>query len=640
MKMEAEPTVLFKKHTPPFPVNAGLKTHLKALKGGDDDRRASALEAIVRSDAPDVVSAIFAIKDEEEALLGSVQRAFIRAGAGAVQGLLAALECEETAVQSFAERALSEINDISAIEIMISALSHESLRVRQSATRFLTRAGAAALSRLIELVSGGNDEQRRLATEILGSIGDRKAVDPLILALGDASSDVRTAALWAIEEIGKPALSHLRRALEDGNALIRQGALDILINMGDRNAVHHIIGALATDNRDIRWRAAEALGRIGDASSIATLIGVLKDPDADLRKVAASALADIGQQAVIPLLESLDDRSTYLRQGVESALAQMGPRAIDAIIARMQTADEHTKNLLIGALEKMGDAAREALAKKISHKDPLIRAESIRILGKVMDESLIEPVMKRMKDEDKGVRWQAAETLARYGEAVLNPLMRFVEKNRDEGLYEASIIMNRLCDGNSLIAEKLADHPSNHIRRIAVRSLGINRIARAVPILKSHIHDHDKLVREASAWALGEIGDSSASETLVKELLDPSREEEMPIMLWAIIKISNPSSVAPLIGGLASESAWVRYRAASALGHSGSRQAVQPLLTLLADIDPRVRKTAVQSLGMIAAPEAEEPIKTAMINLARDEWMIFREALRKIRKQQQASIIQ
>jgi len=53
-----------------------------------------------------------------------------------------------------------------------------------------------------------------------------------------------------------------------------------------------------------------------------------------------------------------------------------------------------------------------------------------------------------------------------------------------------------------------------------------------------------------------------------------------------------------------------------------------------------VRKTAVQSLGMIAAPEAEEPIKTAMINLARDEWMIFREALRKIRKQQQASIIQ
>jgi len=113
----------------------------------------------------------------------------------------------------------------------------------------------------------------------------------------------------------------LIKALKDWRVV--DEAAYVLGEIGDKRAVEPLIKALEDEDRNVRWGAAEALGYIGDKRAVEPLIKALEDEDWYVRKRAAYALGDIGdKRAVEPLTEALKDDEEEVREAAECNLGK------------------------------------------------------------------------------------------------------------------------------------------------------------------------------------------------------------------------------------------------------------------------------------------------------------------------------
>jgi HEAT repeat protein len=84
---------------------------------------------------------------------------------------------------------------------------------------------------------------RSAAAEALAKLGDPRAVEPLIRALGDIDSDVRGSAARALAKLGDPrAVEPLVRALGDP-ILLQQRAWNIVERLAAFNALAQLASA-------------------------------------------------------------------------------------------------------------------------------------------------------------------------------------------------------------------------------------------------------------------------------------------------------------------------------------------------------------------------------------------------------------
>ncbi len=158
--------------------------------------------------------------------------------------------------------ALRDKDDGSTIEQLIQALGDSDSDVKWHASQALAKIGAPAVEPLIQALSDRDSNVRQYAVLALGNIGDTSTIEQLIQALGDSDSDVKWYAIQALAKIGAPAVEPLVQALSDnsicGNAVLALGSI------GDARAIGPLIRMLGSDNNDIQRVAAEALRRIGD----------------------------------------------------------------------------------------------------------------------------------------------------------------------------------------------------------------------------------------------------------------------------------------------------------------------------------------------------------------------------------------
>jgi HEAT repeat protein len=163
---------------------------------------------------------------------------------------------------------------------------------------------------------------RAAAAYALGQIGDPRAVEPLIAALGDESSDVRQDAAYALGEIKDPrAVEPLIAALKDWHSNVRKAAAKALVKIGTP-AVELLIAALRDEDERVRQAAAEALDHLGWKPA--------RDENAAwywATKGKWNACVDIGAPAVQPLITSLRTNDPYMRRDVAQALVRLYQKA-------------------------------------------------------------------------------------------------------------------------------------------------------------------------------------------------------------------------------------------------------------------------------------------------------------------------
>ncbi|MGJ3239270.1 MAG: HEAT repeat domain-containing protein [Anaerolineae bacterium] len=133
-------------------------------------------------------------------------------------------------------------------------------------------------------------------------------------------------------------------------------------------------------------------------------------------------------------------------------------------------------------------------------------------------------------------------------------------------------------------------------RAEAIKYIGENRYAPAVPYLAQLVEESDPGTRFLAAQALSRIGDEA--EAAVPSLLKALRANDMYLRVAttsALINIGNPS-VPGLVKALFDRNKAVRRASAKALGKIGNPRAIKPLKVAVKDTDPGMRKLCHEAL--------------------------------------------
>jgi HEAT repeat protein len=165
----------------------------------------------------------------------------------------------------------------------------------------------------------------------LKEVGDFRAVEPLIDALKDPTSVVRSHSVTALGKIGGPqacpAVISALKAEAVRNALdigVCYRAIEALHRLGEA-AAEFLISALKHPDTAIRRKAATLLGKTGEVGAVDLLIGALKDEHPRVRSRAAHALGRIGSpSAVKPLTVALKDPAPNVRINALHVLEKFG----------------------------------------------------------------------------------------------------------------------------------------------------------------------------------------------------------------------------------------------------------------------------------------------------------------------------
>ncbi|ODS34707.1 MAG: heat repeat-containing PBS lyase [Candidatus Scalindua rubra] len=269
-----------------------------------------------------------------------------------VEELINALGDRDLEVREEAAEALGKIGDARAVEPLIKALGD--WVVGGKAAKALGEIGdARAVKPLIKELGDMSSNIQSEAAWALGKIDDTRAVEPLIRALGGKDEYVRKEATKALLKIGTSAIGALKKALADRNRDIRMHAAEILVRIGDP-AVEPLIMALGDENLVVREKAAETLGKICDTRAVEPLIRALEDRVSDVRKESAKALGKIGDTCAIePLIKAVGDDEWNVREKAREALVKIGKPAIESLIMHLRNSNLRIRENVINVLDQL-----------------------------------------------------------------------------------------------------------------------------------------------------------------------------------------------------------------------------------------------------------------------------------------------
>ncbi|MDP1675907.1 MAG: HEAT repeat domain-containing protein [Bacteroidota bacterium] len=109
--------------------------------------------------------------------------------------------------------------------------------------------------------------------------------------------------------------------LQSEDGVERTKARKALVRIG-KPAVPYILALLGHSSNHVRWEACKALERIRDPKAASLLARKLMDDDMDVRWVAADALIELEYDAIIPVLEMIEEQfdSSTLRESAHHVL--------------------------------------------------------------------------------------------------------------------------------------------------------------------------------------------------------------------------------------------------------------------------------------------------------------------------------
>ena len=171
------------------------------------------------------------------------------------------------------------------------------------------------------------------------------------------------------------------------------------------------------------------------------------------------------------------------------------PRAIEPLINALGDEDKSVRYAAAQGLGQLGDArAVEPLIKALRHGDLDVRRMAAGALGELGDRRAVEPLIKALEDEDGEVRWCVAEALKQLGDRrAIEPLIKALEDRFYKVRLAAAQALGQLGEGDRRAVE---------------------------PLIKALVDEghEDQYVRKAAAKSLEQLGDARAIEPLIMAL--------------------------------------------------------------------------------------------------------------------------
>jgi HEAT repeat protein len=258
------------------------------------------------------------------------------------------------------------------------------------------------------------------------------------------------------------------------------------------------------------------------------------------------------------------------------------------------------------ARDSRAKEVRECL-KNLRHKDPKIRKEAARKLGRFREPDAVKPLLPLLRDKDYFVRRAAASSLGLIGDSrAIKPMIKAaLAKGGDR---------NSIVAGLRHFGEEAASELVPYLRRSGDASaaeemivkFGIKATFYLVPLLKD---GNDEVVRRVLR-VLAKVRDKEAVEPII-ELVEGSTGELRRDAIAALGEFRDRRSISALTAILEGEKMDDETRAAAAfaLGSSPNDEVIAKLKELLSDKSPKVRAASVRGLHAARARNCIELYK-------------------------------
>jgi len=246
----------------------------------------------------------------------------------------------------------------------------------------------------------------------------------------------------------------------------------------------------------------------------------------------------------------------------------------------------------------------KGLIRLLSHKDPDIQYEAAGALGDIGDPRAVEPLITALKnDEFSGVRWKAAESLARIGPPAVDALIGALQHSDDDVRWKAAIALGEIGDQRAIepLIGLLCDE-DRFVKSRAASALGMTGEPAVTPLI-SALREGDGNLRWGAAIALGKIRDPRAIEPLIRALTD--KYENVRAEAAASLAAMGKAALEPLLRFLKFSDKSIRIEVVTALGELKDTDAIHPLIQMLENADEEERKAIADALDVILIPSVE-----------------------------------
>ncbi len=314
-----------------------------------------------------------------------------------LQRFLRQLESHDVTVRSDAAHALGKLGDEAAVDALAHALQDPDEYVRKSAVMALRRISGPAAGEALRTALADRSEQVVLqAVNGLRDIRDKGAVEPLIRVLARRERSLQLASTEALVRIGPDAVGTLLMAFEDKVLRRKIGTqiMKILVEIGPR-AIDALLTALAQDSQVIQVTAISVLGRVGDHRIVRPLVDLfLKDPG--MQEAVVATLARLEERGVLDGGEAghVDREIQPPKLVMEAFTGRPRTEVVGQLRAALENSMPKVRRFGLRILFALfGDGASDQLIASLDDEDVEVKRLAIRVLGKLRDKRVIEPLV-------------------------------------------------------------------------------------------------------------------------------------------------------------------------------------------------------------------------------------------------------
>lgn len=263
-----------------------------------------------------------------------------------------------------------------------------------------------------------------------------------------------------------------------------------------------LLGYLNSDDPQHRWRAARALGNLRYEPATDELVALLSDSDPIVQVHASIALGRIGDDS---------------------------PATIDAIMEKVTSSDERVARAALQTLKEL-EPGPEKLAQALEH---VLEQGDAAVMTHAL-EAIVEagaratPLLDKALENEKSAYW-AAVAIGEIGPdaaGTLPALIKVIQNTQDPLTVQQALL--------------------------AVAKLGPAAYAASEAVQQAANDTSEAGVRIAACFAMGTLGDSSATE-LLKRLETEGGELQKIVCAWSVAKLhpDDPDAAKHAVGLLA-----------------------------------------------------------------------------------------
>ncbi|PWT86130.1 MAG: hypothetical protein C5B58_01935 [Acidobacteria bacterium] len=274
--------------------------------------------------------------------------------------------------------------------------------------------------------------------------------DALVNLLNDSHRLVREAALEGLVNLGLPVPARpVCMLLRDSDLVVQAKAIETLVKLNDPNCIDFLLEVLKDESEHARRAAVEVLNAVGNASAVRDLIVALKDQDWWVRVRAADALGAIGGPKVIDgVLQLLGAEDEFLRRtAIEILNASKDKRAFDYLVSALNDPDWWVRERAVDALGNIGDKRAAAYLIAMLPGEDMATTVVIRALSRLGDPRAVAGIITKLSSEDAAIQGEAISALGTlashdYIPAVLRGLKQFTPRTAEIWQSAQAVITN------------------------------------------------------------------------------------------------------------------------------------------------------------------------------------------------------